>query len=93
MRNHIRIMLMGINQRSVREIPSLCIMAFKVVRGTPRRAAAALLPPPVSRKTRMICLRIMSASMPPAASAASARSCAQGSTEPGDPAKGSLTVQ
>ena len=39
-------------QRSLREIPSFFIMAFKVVRGIPRRVAAALITPPVSRKTR-----------------------------------------
>jgi len=38
--------------RSLREIPSFFIMAFNVVRGTPRRVAAALTTPPVSRKTR-----------------------------------------
>jgi hypothetical protein len=39
-------------QRSLREIPSFFIMAFKVVRGMPRRVAVALTTPPVSRKTR-----------------------------------------
>jgi hypothetical protein len=39
-------------QRSPREIPSFFIMAFKVVRGTPRRVAVALATPPVWRKTR-----------------------------------------
>jgi hypothetical protein len=37
--------------KSLREIPSLFIIAFRVVRGTPRRAAASLITPPVSRKT------------------------------------------
>ena len=38
--------------RSLREIPSFFIIAFRVVRGTPNRVAAALITPPVSRKTR-----------------------------------------
>ena len=39
------------HQKSLREITSFCIMAFKVVRGTPRRLAAALITPPVSWRT------------------------------------------
>ncbi len=33
-------------------MPSFFIMAFNVVLGIPRRLAAALITPPVSRKTR-----------------------------------------
>ena len=36
------------------KIPSFRIMAFKVVHGTPRRVAAALITPPVFRRTRMM---------------------------------------
>ena len=61
--------------------PSFCIMAFKVVRGTPRRVAAALITPPVSRRTRIIYSRSMSASVPPAVSTASGFEFRQGSTE------------
>lgn len=44
-------------QRSLREIPSLRIMAFRVVRGRPRRAAAALTTPPFCRRMRRMCSR------------------------------------
>jgi hypothetical protein len=43
---------LGHRHISLREIPSFFIMAFKVVRGTPRRVAVVLTTPPVSRKTR-----------------------------------------
>src|SRR4029453_19033658 len=42
-------------QKSLREMPSLRIMAFKVVRCRPRRVAALVTTPPLSRNTRMIC--------------------------------------
>ena len=64
-------------------MPSLRIMAFKVVRGTPRRVAAALIMPPVFRRTRMIYSRFISASVPPAVSIASARSSARGTRSVG----------
>src|ERR1700691_5383290 len=59
------------HQKSLREIPSFCIMAFNVVRGTPRRVAAALITPPVSWRTWTIYSRSISARVPPAASACS----------------------
>ena len=43
---------MAARYKSAREMPSFFIMAFKVVRGTPRRVAAVLTTPLLSRKTR-----------------------------------------
>ena len=43
------------HHRSLREIASFRMKAFSVVRGIPRRAAAWLTTPPVSRSTRMTC--------------------------------------
>ena len=48
---------LSVRQRSLREIPSFRMIAFKVVRGTPRRLAAVLTTPLVSRSTRTICSR------------------------------------
>jgi hypothetical protein len=66
-------------QRSLREMPSLRIMAFRVVRGNPRWVAAVLTTPPVSRSTRMICSRSTCSSVVlPAISIASGRISAKG---------------
>jgi hypothetical protein len=68
-----------IRQRSLREIPSFFIMAFRVVRGTPSRVAASLITPPVSRKTRRMNSLSMSSSVEPTpASTAAARSSSRG---------------
>ncbi len=60
-------------------MPSFFIMAFSVVRGIPNLLAAALITPPVSRKTRRIWSRstFSRVELPPS-SGASARNSAKG---------------
>src|SRR5579872_7073600 len=71
-------------QRSLREIPSFRIIAFKVVRGTPRRVAAVLTTPAAARRTRMICSRSTCSSvLLAAASDPSARISAKGARSAG----------